>query len=206
VRTYVGAGNATAAFLKQPDGSFVNTTIPTFRRGRITLAPETGRHTLRYKDGRRVLFGADPLPIQVRDRAGNTITIARDFETNPTQLTDPAGRSLALGWLWMIRDRVTMATDPLGRSVSYGYDTNNRLTSVTNPAGGITQYAYDSQHRMTSIADPRNIVTLQNAYDANSRNAGPWRRAHRSVVRARPGTPRIDPVDLPFTKLPALRR
>ena len=169
VRTYVGAGNATAAFLKQPDGSFINTTIPTFRGARITLDPETARHTLRYKDGRSVLFGADPLPIQVRDRAGNTIQIARDFETNPTHLTDPAGRSLTLGWLWMIRDRVSMATDPLGRTVTYGYDTSNRLNSVTNPNGGITQYVYDLQHRMTSITDPRNIVTLQNAYDANSR-------------------------------------
>ncbi len=36
---------------------------------------------------RTAVFGADPLPIQVRDRAGNTLTIARNFETNPTQLT-----------------------------------------------------------------------------------------------------------------------
>ena len=169
VRTYVAAGNAAAVFTKQPDGSFVNTTIPTFRGARITLDPETARHTLRYKDGRSVVFGPERLPIQVRDRAGNTLTIARDFETNPTQFTEPAGRSLTLGWLWTVRDRLLMVRDPLGRIVSYGYDTDTRLSTVTNPQGGITRYAYDTQHRMTSITDPRNIVTVQNTYDANSR-------------------------------------
>ncbi len=168
VLTYVSAGNAVAAFTRQPDGSFINTTIPTFRGARITVNPDSTR-TLRYKDGRATVFDGAGLPIRVRDRTGNEVVIERAFETNPTTIREPSGRALELGWLWSGRDRVLNVKDPLGRMVSYEYDSQMRLVTVTNPAGGITRYTYDDQHRMTSLTDPRGIVTLQNSYDVNSR-------------------------------------
>lgn len=168
VLTYAYEGNARTQFFKQPDGSYVNTTVPAFRGARITTNPD-GTRSLRYRDGRILRFDTFGLLIEVSDRNGNVVSIDRQVEYNPTAIREPSGRALSISWLILARDRVTTAADPLGRTVRYKYDGLNRLTAVTDPTGGVTRYTYDGQHRMTSITDPRGITFLRNTYDANGR-------------------------------------
>ncbi|MBZ0160622.1 MAG: DUF6531 domain-containing protein [bacterium] len=168
VLTYAYEGNARTQFFKQPDGSYINTTIPAFRGARITTNPD-GSRSLRYRDGQTLRFDSFGLLIEVRDRSGNAVSIERQVEYNPTAIRDPGGRAISISWVILARDRVNAATDPLGRTVRYEYDGSNRLTAITDPAGGRTTYTYDASSRMTSITDPRGITFLRNTYDANGR-------------------------------------
>ena len=165
---YVYRANAHTPFVRQPDGTFINTTVPAFRGARLTVNPDTTR-TLRFKDGRALVFASNGQQIRTRDRVGNEITIERAWATNTSALRDPAGRALQFTWLGSAGEQVLSVQDPLGRTVQYEYDGQRRLVAVTNPAGGVTRYTYDGSHRMTSITDARGIVFLQNTYDTNSR-------------------------------------
>src|SRR5437867_1674425 len=66
-------------------------------------------------------------------------------------------------------NRVTLAQDNIGRTVQYSYDPSGRLTQVTDANLGTWRYGYDDSHRMTTVTDARNILYLQNEYDANGR-------------------------------------
>jgi RHS repeat-associated protein len=166
--TYVYRANAHAPFARQPDGTFINTTVPAFRGARITVNPDSTR-TLRFKEGSALVFQSNGQLIRKRDRVGNEVVIERAMQSNTSAIREPSGRALEFTWEGVVGDHILSVRDPLGRSVQYEYDGSNRLVAVTNPAGGVTRYSYDAQHRMTSITDPRGIVFLQNSYDVNSR-------------------------------------
>jgi YD repeat-containing protein len=129
---------------------------------------------LTLKDGTVYVFG-DNAPIQrIRDRYGNTTTLAWSDTSldghgygNILKVTSPSGRFIE--FTYDGSDRITEATDNIGRTVEYEYDGSGRLTQVTDPAGGVTQYTYDSSHRMLTIEDAREIVFLTNEYDSNGR-------------------------------------
>lgn len=190
VLTYVYRGNARTQFFRQPDGSFVNTTVPAFRGARIVPDAE-GARALRFKDGTALVFDSSGLPVRVRDRNQNEVVIQRPSEFDPNTIAEPSGRTLNLSWQGAQRDRITLVTDPIGRTVGYQYDGQNRLVAATDPAGGVTRYAYDSQNRMTSITDARGITYIKNTYDANGRiceqeqaDAGKFRFAYITSDRA----------------------
>jgi RHS repeat-associated protein len=163
-------------FLLQPDGTFVNTTIPMFKGAVLRATPPN--FVLRYKDGTAFTFKNPPTGARVAylssiaDRNGNVTTMVRGNSADPiqiTQIVDPIGRALNLAYDNF--DRITSITDPIGRAVSYTYNTQGTLDTVTDAAGGITHYAYDAQNRITSITDPRGIIYLQNIYDGNGKVA-----------------------------------
>ncbi len=176
VLTYVYHGDTRADFVKQPDGSYTNATVPAFLGARIT-DNANGTRTLRYKDGRTatytINFGMFPvgLPLAFADANGNQLTLTRPswLEFVTTAITDATGRGVTFTRVYGANNRVETVTDPLGRTVAYQYDASGRLASVTNPAGGVTQYTYDSLHRMTAITDARGITYLTNTYDTNYR-------------------------------------
>jgi RHS repeat-associated protein len=124
---------------------------------------------LTLKDGTVYVFG-DLAPLQsIRDRFGNTITIARSSgqSGNITQITSSSGR-----WIKFTYDgsnRIMQAQDASGRSVSYTYYPSGELKTVTDAKGGITTYTYDVSHQLKTIKDPRNITYLTVDYDGNGR-------------------------------------
>jgi RHS repeat-associated protein len=112
----------------------------------------------------------------ITDRNGNTITLvvtvvpglAQQFLV--TQVIDTVGRALTLSY--DSSNRITKITDPIGRTVQYSYNSLGMLATMTDPAGGLTSYGYTNPQNslsLTQITDPRNVVVMQDTYDANGR-------------------------------------
>ncbi|WP_420628570.1 N-acetylmuramoyl-L-alanine amidase [Candidatus Leptofilum sp.] len=110
--------------------------------------------------------------VAVNDRWGNSITIERDSNGNPTQITDSAGRiyDIELTSINNNADFISRITDPSGRTVQYAYDNGTQdLLTVTDPNGGDYQFTYDGDHNLHTITDPADILYLQNSYDGQGR-------------------------------------
>jgi len=160
-------------FAKQPDGTFVNRTVPQLQGAVMTVHPDKSTD-LRYKDGHVLhfvpaTFQLGSLLTSITDPNGSTITISRDA-AKPQQIatiTDPFGRSLVL--TYDASDHITSVTDPIGRTVQYTYNAQGLLVMVTGAAGGMTAYTYDAQNRLTQMTDARGVVVVQYTYDANGR-------------------------------------
>jgi RHS repeat-associated protein len=192
-------------FARQPDGTLVNSTIPSLRGAVLTTAADNTA-TLRWKDGTVFRFGvgaavAFMVLTSIEDPNANVISLTYS-STSGNQLTaiaDPVGRQIML--TYGTGNRVASATDPLGRTVTYVYDASARLATVTNPEGGVTNYQYDAQGRMTRIIDPRNVVWIENTYDANGRviqqlqpDGGRWQMAYTLLNPTAPNSPVIQTV------------
>lgn len=143
LRRLVMPGNARYDFALQPDGTYANTQHRRFAGAVLTDGP--GGHTLRLKNGTRLIFSASEilglddvefLEAQV-DRNGNRLTIERDSQDKITRLIEPSGRALTFSYGG--NDLISEIRDPLGRTVRYTY-AGNRLETVTDPAGGVTRY------------------------------------------------------------------
>jgi|GEM_PF-2429688 len=158
LRTSPGTGVATAVF--------ESTATPTrFYKSRI--ARNGSGWDLTLKDGTVYVFG-EVAPLQaIRNRYGNTISIAHASGQNGNviQVTAPNGR-----WLKFTYDasnRITQAPDHSGRTVTYTYDNANRLTQITQGTATAT-YTYDNANRRTQLVLP-NGVTVDYSYDNASR-------------------------------------
>jgi RHS repeat-associated protein len=106
-------------------------------------------------------------PVAMQDRYGNSLTFARDSNSNLTSITSPNGR-----WIQFAYDtdnRIIQAQDNSGRTARYTYDAGGRLSTVTDANGGVTTYTYDPNNNMLTITDPRGITYLTNQYDSNNR-------------------------------------
>jgi RHS repeat-associated protein len=163
-------------FVKQVDGTFMNTTVPSIRGAVISnlaCISQGCAATLRWKNGATFQFqpgsGGAVFLSSITDANNNTTTLVRNQSApmEVTQITDPVGRSLNLSYDSSFR--ITSITDPIGRVVRYTYNSQGTLATVTDAAGGVTSYGYDSQNRLTSITDPRGITYLQNEYDQNGK-------------------------------------
>jgi RHS repeat-associated protein len=172
-------------FVAQPNGTYINTTIPTMSGAVISnLSPVsystykgTGYNaTLRWKNGTVYQFqplyngqAQTALLTSITDANGNAISLIHSsvIPTEIVQVIDPVGRSLNLNYDDFFR--VTSVTDPIGRSVQYTYNSQGTLATVTDVNGGVTSYAYDGNNNLLSITDPRGITYLQNTYDSNGR-------------------------------------
>ncbi|MFN8038890.1 MAG: DUF6531 domain-containing protein [Acidimicrobiales bacterium] len=107
----------------------------------------------------------------IADLAGNTTTFTYDSSGYLTGVTDPAGRSYAVGWNSTSPKHIASVTDPIGRTVSYGYNDSgsvSHLTDVTDVRGQTTHFGYDASHRLTTVTDPVGHTVLTNTYDATT--------------------------------------
>jgi RHS repeat-associated protein len=160
-------------FSQQPDGTFINGTVPMLVGAVMTVQPDNSVK-LRWKNGITWLFVSISLQVgsllsSISDANGNVITLTRD-PSNPIRvigIADPVGRSLTLNYDSL--NRVTSIVDPIARTVKYTYNGQGTLASVTDPAGGVTRYDYDLQNRLIRITDPRGVVQMQNTLDATGR-------------------------------------
>jgi RHS repeat-associated protein len=161
-------------FVRQADGTLINTNIPALR-GTVMTPVADGLTRLRWKDGVTFYFQPRGFDIglnasvlhSITDANGNTITLTRD-SSRPiriTEVVDPVGRKLTLNY--DDSNRITTITDPIGRQVKYTYNAQGSLAAVTDPEGGVTRYDYDALDRLVSetYADS-NVVRI---YDAQSR-------------------------------------
>jgi RHS repeat-associated protein len=194
-------GNTRLDLVRQPDGTFKNSTHPLLSGAVLTIL-SGGEHQIRFKDGatwkfNRINVGQQALAEQV-DRNGNRMTIERNVLSGQiTRLIDSVGRALVFT---AVGQFITQIQDPLGRTVQYSYNANGRLETVTDPAGGVTRYTYDTQGRILTITDPRSIKFLENFYGPSGRvlrqvqaDGGEWRFRYRvtGATVTGPGCPGI---------------
>jgi RHS repeat-associated protein len=115
----------------------------------------------------RYQFSATGKLMSIRDRNGNTVSLAYDPSGSLGQITDAVGRNFTLSY--DASRRISQISDPIGRVTTYGYGNAGDLEKITDAAGGLTQFAYDANHRVLSVTLPNDVVLLQNAYDAQGR-------------------------------------
>ncbi len=133
-----------------------------------------GTHTLTDASGMQYRFDVYGYLIEQQDRAGNTLTIARNTHHNPTEIVDTQGRCYTLTYTDNTSSQLTAKiTDFLGREVVYTYDSRADLLRVTSPkvtgtpngndfpAGKTTLYTYSSgsgdsrlNHNLLAVIDP----------------------------------------------------
>ena len=155
------------------DAVLENRTMPgEYYKARITWASVNGTWEVRLKDGTVLVFPQAPVGVTsprlvalkaIRDRYGNTVTIARDNAGNITSMTSPNGRRMSFT-NDTSKNRITRIADASGRSVNYAYDGTGRLETVTDAGGGITRFGYDANNQMTLVTDAKQIPYLQNEY------------------------------------------
>jgi RHS repeat-associated protein len=164
-------------FSRQGDGTLRNSTDPAMLGAAMYTSPD-GSTRLRWKDGTVYFFGPArqnffPLLESITDANGNVVTLGRDPNrwVQITSVSDPVGRSLSITYDGS--DRILSVTDPIGRVVTYTYHLtgpgSGALATVTDPEGGLTRYEYEAPNRLSREINPRNIVVVENAYDANGR-------------------------------------
>src|SRR5206468_1847892 len=99
VLTYVYHGDARTDFVRQPDGTFTNSTVPAFRGTTITRNADDTR-TMRDKHGRTVRFTSASfgvaVPTAMVDANGNQISMTHDGLGFLTGLVDTAGRQVTV--------------------------------------------------------------------------------------------------------------
>ncbi|HET9261882.1 MAG TPA: RHS repeat domain-containing protein [Vicinamibacterales bacterium] len=118
---------------------------------------------LRLKDGTVYVFG-DSAPLQaIRDRHGNTITMAQLVGgIGPVaRMTPPHGRWFEFTYEGPL---ISQITDNIGRTWRYTYDSNSRLWKVTDPMDSVAEYAYDAAHNMTSVKNRNGVAYVTNDY------------------------------------------
>jgi YD repeat-containing protein len=177
LRRLILPGNARIPFGRGAQGSFINTTDPSFA-GAVLTADGQGGHILRLKGGTTWRFASGWLArvkltplvgmgllVEQTDPNGNRMTIERDAFGGITRLVDSVSREFT--FTLNSSGLITAITDPVGRIVRYGYDSTKRLETVTDPAGGVTRYTYDTSGKILSITDARGITYLTNAYEFN---------------------------------------
>ena len=122
------------------------------------------------------LFDAAGRLVRTEDLNGQGVSLMYDTSDHLVQVTEDAGRSLAVTWSG---SRIAQVSDPAGRTVSYTYSaggdlldvaqvdgthlgygySGHRVTTMTGPGGAVTKNVYDSAGRVTSQTDPLGRVT-----------------------------------------------
>ena len=148
-------------FVRQPNGTLVNTVNPAFL-GAVFTTTSDDSATLRFKSGvvwafqehHGNVFGTALASIS--DPNGNSITLTRNSSVPQqiTVITDPVGRQLTITYDNVGTGRITSISDPIGRTLSYTYTSAGHLATFTDANGGVWQYSYDSGGNLTTVTDP----------------------------------------------------
>src|SRR6266850_1894983 len=162
----------------KPGAIMEHTATPTvYYKSRLTWNTPRNGWDITFRNGTVYQFTASgeigPYLMGIRDRAGNQLTITRNYPGNNvpiTRITSPNGRWVDFTYTTINTVLViSQMRDNLGRTVSYTYHPSSTLLkTVTDAAGGVTEYTWASS-RIATIKDPRNIVWLTNEYNAQGR-------------------------------------
>jgi RHS repeat-associated protein len=162
----------------KPGAIMEHTATPTvYYKSRLTWNTPRNGWDITFRNGTVHQFTASgeigPYLMGIRDRAGNQLTISRNYPGSNvpiTRITSPNGRWVDFTYTTINTVLViSQIRDNLGRTVSYAYQPSSTLLkTVTDAAGGVTEYTWAS-NRIATIKDPRTIVWLTNEYDAQGR-------------------------------------
>ena len=151
------------------DGSLVFTSTATVSQlGDVVRRLTDGTLVYRKAEGNVMRFDTGGRMTALVDRNGNT-TVLSYSGSRLTQITDPVGRSLTIGY--DANDRISTITDPINRTWHYTYDPSvafGILGTVTDPLDGVTRYSYTGL-RLSSITDPRGNFAKRITYDSAGR-------------------------------------
>ena len=107
---------------------------------------------------------------QIRDPAGNTVTLNYDNQIRLTSITDASGRSTTFNYALTGNPLlVTAINDPFGRTAQLTYDSNNRLLQIKDVLGLTSQFAYDSSGLVNALTTPYGMTTFTYGDDGNTR-------------------------------------
>ncbi|MEI7986782.1 MAG: RHS repeat-associated core domain-containing protein, partial [Armatimonadota bacterium] len=148
--------------------------------------------TMTFKSGSKYEFRTDGQLSEVKDRNGNTTTIAYNSSNKISTATSADGR--VLSFAYGSNGKVSTLTDWTNRVWTLGYDASKNLTSVTYPQvngqtytrgfsynttydiltetdlrAKVWSWTYDSAERITSAADPLGNTTTW-AYTTSATN------------------------------------
>jgi RHS repeat-associated protein len=167
VRTSPGSGYSDAVFMHKETATTSATPTPFYKS---VLAWNGHGWNLTLTDGTVFVFGENAPLQSIRDRYGNTVTVAHSQGQSGqvTRVTSPNGRWIAFSY--DAAGRIAQASDNANRTVTYAYDLAGNLSTVTDAEHGVTTYTYSAANQLASIRDPRNITYLTNTY-ANGRVA-----------------------------------
>ncbi len=105
-----------------------------------------------YDPGAQVVHFGDGHLSAVADVAGNTTTINRDANGNPTALVSPYGQSTTLSV--DVNGYLSAVQDPSGAQTQFAYGPQGLMATMTDPRGGLHQFSYDPNGRLTEDQDP----------------------------------------------------
>jgi YD repeat-containing protein len=148
------------------------------------LRRERERYVLDKGDGIRRMFAAADEDarrwrlIEMRDRNGNRIELTYDDAGHLCEVTDSAGRTIAVeatsaGRIASIRIRNARARGRWTAAAHYTYDRQGNLAAAVDAEGHVARYAYDAEHRLTCRTD-RCGLAFHFVYDAAGRCVEAW--------------------------------
>lgn len=125
--------------------------------------------TLRFKSGDKFFFDATGALVRIEDWHGNFVTITRNAQGYPIQVSQPSGRGVTFAY--NPAGKLASVTLPLGRAWQFDYDPQGRLARVTDPTGAHTDYTWDPSidplipSLVRSVTDRRGTARATNHYD-----------------------------------------
>lgn len=132
--------------------------------------------TLRFKSGDKYFFDAAGALVRIEDRHGNFVTITRNAQGYPIQVSQPSGRGATFAY--NPEGRLASVTLPLGRVWQFAYDPLDplgRLSRVTDPTGAHSDYTWNPDRlpnfpglfpaTVRSVTDRGGAVRVTNDYD-----------------------------------------
>ncbi len=152
----------TCAFVA-PAGDFSTLT----ERG--SVGSDSIKYTRVFPNGDTTAFYSDGRALHVADRFGATTAFGYDTALRLTTITDPAGKTLMLGYTI---GKLSSVTDPGGRVSTFTVNsTSGDLTQINDPTGARAfAYTYDANHRLMQTTD-RKGSTWKVVYDFASKLA-----------------------------------
>lgn len=128
---------------------------PAEPRVAATLTQNGGTWTFVRRAQSTYTFSSAGQLVTEKDLNGYVTTLGYNGSSQLATITDPAGRTLSVGWTGT---HITTVTDPNvspNRVVTFQYnDGNGNLTDVLDVNGGHTHFIYNGSHQLTNIYDP----------------------------------------------------
>lgn len=120
-------------------------------RGNILTLRQTGSGGTGTQEIRLTYEPSRNRVTEVRDPAGNVLTIKYDAAGNPARITDPLGGVTVN--TYNARGQVVTSTDPNGRTTRYTYDALGNTQTVTNARGVVTRFTRDTLGRVVTLTE-----------------------------------------------------
>jgi RHS repeat-associated protein len=120
-----------------------------------------GGYTLTRHNQHVWTFNADGTLAAIRDRNGNTQTLAYTAG-KLSAVSTPGGRTLTI--TTNAQGRITAIAGPGGLSTAYTYTAAGDLATATDAAGAVTTYTYDASHQLLTVVDARGDTPVKSTY------------------------------------------